>query len=143
VPDRKPNRPFSEGLAAEIRELAAESDQRVQVQIATNEAVLQQEIADPAWSAEVFALIDDAVASEELAATSVQDVECRATLCRVEVVHESLEAKSAFEQQFFTAVAQVLPQAMLHTATHEDGSARTVMYLLRDSYDFPEFGISR
>lgn len=134
------NIPFSEGLAAEMQELEAEFDQRIQAQVETNEAALQKEITDTAWSVEVLASVTDTVSSEELAATSIQDVECRATLCRVEVTHKDLEARSAFERQFFAAIAQVLPQAMLQTVENGDGSINTVMYLLRDCHDFPKLG---
>ncbi|MGH9894389.1 MAG: hypothetical protein ACREA0_20875, partial [bacterium] len=75
---------------------------------------------------------------EGLAATSIQDVECRATFCRVEVTHKDRQAQALFEQRFMPAVAQLLPQAMPRTVKNEDGSTSSVVYLARDGHDFPQ-----
>lgn len=124
--------------AAERQRLEAESEQRILAQAEANEAALQKETEDPTWSGEARDLIDSAVATEELAATSVQDVECRATLCRVEVTHKDRQAQVAFESQFIMAIAQLLPQATLRTVENEDGSSSTVLYLAREGHDFPQ-----
>jgi hypothetical protein len=129
-----------EGLAvyaAERQRLEVESEQRILAQAEANEAALQKETEDPTWSGEARDLIASAVAAGELAATSVQDVECRATLCRVEVTHKDRQAQAVFEGRFMMAVAQLLPQATLRTVENEDGSRSTVLYLARDGHDFP------
>jgi hypothetical protein len=124
--------------AAEMQKLEAESEQRILAQAEANGAALQKETEDPPWSGEARDLISGAVAAEELAATSVQDVECRATLCRVEVTHKDPQARAVFEGQLIMAVAQLLPQATMQTVEDEDGSSSTVLYLARDGHDFPQ-----
>lgn len=78
--ERRPSIPRDP--AAEMQKLEAESEKRILAQAEANEAALWKETEDPAWSGEARDLIASAVAAEELAATSVQDLECRATLCR-------------------------------------------------------------
>jgi hypothetical protein len=50
--------------------------------------------------AQVNEQITQAFASEELAGTSLDYVECRATLCQVEVTHDDLRSRSEFEIWF-------------------------------------------
>jgi hypothetical protein len=64
-------------------------------------------------------------------------VECRATLCRVEVTHKDRQARVVFEQQFILAVAELLPQVMMQTVESENGTSSTILYLVRDGYDLP------
>jgi hypothetical protein len=140
VSDGMPTIDPREGLAvyaAERQRLEAESEQRILAQAEANEAALQKETEDPTWSGEARDLIASAVAAGGLAATSVEDVECRATLCRVEVTHKDRQARAVFEQRFMPAVAQLLPQAMSRTVENENGSTSSVVYLARDGHDFP------
>jgi hypothetical protein len=141
VPDGMPAldpRASLAAAAAERQRLEAESEQRIVAQTEANEAALQKETEDSAWSGEAYDLINSAVAAEDLAGTSLHDVECRATLCRIEVTHKDPQAGSAFELQFIMAVAQLLPRAMLRAVENEDGSISTVLYLARDGHDFPQ-----
>jgi hypothetical protein len=68
------------GLATVRQELGAESEKRILAQAEANKSALQKETADTAWSGEARDLINSAVTDGGLAGTSVQDVECRATL---------------------------------------------------------------
>ncbi|MGH8656002.1 MAG: hypothetical protein ACREYE_29175 [Gammaproteobacteria bacterium] len=141
VPDGMPAldpRASLAAVAAERQRLEAESEQRILAQSEANEAALQKETEDPTWSGEARDLINGAVVAEELGATSVQDVECRATLCRVEVTHKDRQARAAFRSQFIQAVAQLLPRAMMQPVENEDGSTSSVLYLARDGHDFPQ-----
>lgn len=141
VSEGMPTIDLREGLAAyaaERQRLEAESEQRILAQAEANEAALRKETEDPSWSGEARDLIASAVAAGELAATSVEDVECRATLCRIEVRHKDRQAQAVFEGRFIMAVAQLLPQATLRTVKNEDGSRSTVLYLARDGHDFPQ-----
>jgi len=125
-------------FAAERQRLEAESEQHILAQAEANEAALQAETADTGWSGEARDLIESAVAAQDLAGTSLDDVECRATLCRVEVTHKDRQAQAAFERQFIIAVVQLLPRATRQTVENDDGSSRTVLYLARDGHYFPQ-----
>jgi hypothetical protein len=125
-------------VAAVRQTLEAEREQLILAQAEANEAALQKEVEDPIWSGETLDRINSAVAAGELAATSAQDVECGATLCRVEVTHKDRHGRSVFEQRLSAAVAELSPQAMIQTVENEDGSISTVLYLARDGHDFPQ-----
>jgi hypothetical protein len=128
----------SAAATAERQRLEAESEQRILAQAEANEAALQKETEDPTWSGEAYDLINSAVAAEDLAGTSLHDVECRATLCRIEATHKDPQARGAFEGQLIMTVAQLLPRATLRAVENEDGSISTVLYLARDGHDFPQ-----
>ena len=110
--------------AAERQRLEVESEQRILAQAEANEATLQKETEDSTWSGEARDLIINAIADGGLAGTSIQDVECRATLCRVEVTHKDRQARAVFEQRFMPAIAQLLPQAMPRTPAHRPAVSR-------------------
>jgi hypothetical protein len=125
-------------LEAERQRREAEHENLILAQAEANEAAFQQETTETTWSGEAREVIARAVAAEELAGTSVQEVECRATLCRVEVTHIDQHARSVFARQFLVAVAPLLPQAMMQAVETKDGSVSTVLYLARDGHDFPQ-----
>jgi hypothetical protein len=118
--------------------LEAESRQRIRAQAEVTERALQAESVDLRWSTDARRLI--LVAAGVLAATSVTDVECRATLCRMRVSHEDESARAAFERDFPPAVAELLPQLMVDSLETDGGPPGQVLYLGRDGHDLPAAG---
>lgn len=104
----------------------------------TYEANLQAEPVGTAWSTQATDNLNEALATEELSATMVENIECRDTLCRVQVAHANEEQRRQFEGTFPLSVGEVLPRAVMHTEKHEDGSSTSTVYLARDGYRFPE-----
>lgn len=127
---------------AELRALevaAAERDhQQSLARMQHYEAALQAEPVDGAWSSGAAAVLKEAFSSQELSATIVQDNECRATLCRVEVAHANPEDRRQFETQFTQKMAQALPSAVAHTEEQEDGSSVMTIYLARAGHELPQ-----
>jgi len=138
MPTLDPSDDLAAAHEAERQRIEAESEQSTRAQAEANEAALQSETADTAWSGEAHDLITSAFATQDLTAASVADVECRATLCRVEVTHKNPQARAVFERQFTLAVAHLLPRAMVQAVENEDGSTSAVFYLARDGHDFPQ-----
>jgi hypothetical protein len=130
-------------VTAERQRREAEHEHLLRAQAEANEAAFQQEATEPTWAGEAREVIARAVAAEELAGTSVQGVECRATLCRMEVTHSDQHARSVFAHHFLVAVAPLLPQAMVQAVENTDGSVRTALYLARAGHDFPQLEGSR
>jgi hypothetical protein len=117
--------------------LEAETREHMRLEAAAAERALQKQEVDVAWSTEARALIVGAAANEDLAATSVDDVECRATLCRVRVIHPDAQAQAAFESEFPAAVAHLLPQLMVAPVEADGDPASSILYLARDGHDLP------
>jgi hypothetical protein len=126
-----------EELKAQEVEAAARDHQRSLARMQAYEASLRAESIDAAWSNEAVDALKEAFTSQELSATGLQDIECRATLCRIEVVHADEEKRREFERTFVEKVAPVLPSAVMHTEEHEDGSSATTVYLARQGHQLP------
>jgi hypothetical protein len=108
----------------------------------TYESTLQAESFDHIWSREATDTLREVFADEALSATVVYGIECRATLCRVNVTHANPEERRQFEQTFVGKVTGILPSAVLHTEEREDGSSVSTIYLARDGHRFPRVSSS-
>lgn len=120
-------------LAAEV----AEEQQQIQAYAQTIEANLEAETMDSAWSGSTADRIRDAFTGDELAGASLQDIDCRATLCRVEVQHRDEAKLRKFQHLFPFKVSQVLPRLMMHRIENADGSITTYLYLARQGHHLP------
>lgn len=120
-------------LAAEI----AEEQQQIQAYAQMIEASLEAETVDSAWSVSTADRIRDVFTGDALAGASLQDIDCRATLCRVEVQHRDEAKLREFQRLFPFKVSQVLPNLMMHRIENADGSITTYLYLARQGYRLP------
>lgn len=125
------------GLAEKKKKLEKESEDSVLAQIEANEAALRKESEDPAWSGVMIDRINLVIDNKKLSATLVQNIECRTTLCRIEVRNKDPQARAIFEGQFIRDIAELLPQVTMRTVENEDGSTTTVLYLARNGYELP------
>jgi hypothetical protein len=103
------------------------------------EANLRAETIDNGWSIDARNVIQQALTNTELKDTSVQGIECRATLCRLEVAHQDVSQRVEFEHHFGFKVYHLLPSLIMHTEENDDGSSRTLVYLFRAGQAVPEF----
>lgn len=101
-------------------------------------SVFLSENADYQWAARTTDLITQHLGKGEQVQTILSDVECRTTLCRVEVNHEDATAAGEFELQFSMQVGEVLPQTSYFYEPQDNGSISVVMYLAREGYDLPQ-----
>jgi len=129
-----------EDLADPEAQLAAEvvlEQQQIQTYAQTIEASLEAETVDSAWSGSTSQIIGEAFTGEELAGASLQDIDCRSTLCRVEVQHRDEAKLQEFQRLFPLKVSQALPRMMMHRIDNADGSITTYLYLARQGYRLP------
>lgn len=98
---------------------------------------LQNEPIDQRWASDTRKTINQVFTSEEFVGANVVDIECRATLCRVEVIHDSLQAVGDFDIWWPQKLAAILPNATVDRFTLEDGSVGTSIYLAREGYGLP------
>jgi hypothetical protein len=112
-----------------------------QMRLAQLDEEFSQEKTDVEWSQEAAGQIVK-VADKVLNAhgpgggASLVDANCRATLCRIELMGESIEAINHFAQMFPLELGW---QGSMHqTVVHEpDGSVRTIMYVSKDGHELP------
>lgn len=125
----------------ELREQEADAieaeNQRSLARMAAGEAALQQESADGVWSIQAAEALREVLASEALSGTTVQDIDCRSTLCRLQVVHDNREQQALFEHDFRFKVGQLLPRMMMHSEEQTDGTISATIYLAREGHELP------
>lgn len=119
--------------AAEI----AEEQQQLETHAQTIESSLAAETVDSAWSGRTADRILEIFTGDELGGAALQDIDCRATLCRVEVRHRDEAKLREFQRLFPFKVAEVLPRLMMHRVDNADGSITTYLYLARQGHRLP------
>jgi len=120
-----------------LRQAEEQAERDSEEQFALLEQSVHSEAADPEWSTHAIAQIEQILANDGFANTKAYNIDCRATLCKVEVAHNDPDAFADFQMQFPMQVANILPQTMM---THEDtgeGQTNTVVYLAGEGYSLP------
>ena len=118
-------------------EIALLEQQQIETHALAIEARLEAETADSAWSGRTAGRILEIFTGEKLGGAALQDIDCRATLCRVEVQHRDEAKLREFQHLFPFKVAQVLPRLMMHRMDNADGSITTYLYLAREGHRLP------
>lgn len=95
---------------------------------------VRNENVDPDWAADAIDSIELALNDDELLDTTIYDMDCRATVCRVEVSHADPDALNRFQSLFLTQVSDILPDVLVEHTDLGDGAIGTVIYLTRDGY---------
>lgn len=129
--------PSGEKLRAQEDAAAARDRAESRQRLRAFEAALRAERADGAWSRAAVGSIQAALSEEALSATVAQNTTCRATLCRLVVVHANPDERAEFERTFPVQIGEVLPRASFHTEEREDGSSVSTVFLAREGYRFP------
>lgn len=124
--------------AAEEARLVEEGERQVQAHLQSIEDTLYAEPVDPDWSFEAEELIRGVLAGKAFKGTSLFHVECRATLCQIEVGHDDSGKREEFERHFQMEVASMLPRAAMRRIEDESGRPGTVIYLAREGHRFPQ-----
>ncbi len=102
------------------------------------ENAMALERPDPGWSRDAREVIHDAINSEELAGARLLDVDCRASICRVEALHESPESVAHFQHLFPARVGELMPRSTMRVHDEGQGVTRSVVYLAREGYRLPQ-----
>lgn len=111
---------------------------KAQQRIALLEDSVYAESVDPDWSPRAQDGIEQVLSEEALLDTIIFDVDCRATLCRVEVGHDDPTALARFQERFLSQVSDFLPEVLIEPADPGgDGTATLVVYLSRAGYGLP------
>lgn len=124
--------------AAREEERRRKDHELEQARARANETAFAGESIDKKWVNDTVPAIQNALSSKNLQGTMAKDVQCRSTLCRVEVVHENAEQRSLFERDFPMAMGQILPSGAIHTTEYEDGASVTTLYLAKPGASLPQ-----
>ena len=108
-------------------EARAQEQQEWQEKIASTEWKFRQEPVEAAWAAQVTEKIHQAYEREELAELLVQAVECRSTLCRVEIALD--DQTNQLIPLFTMHVADTFPKLIVKPIA--DGDGGMVLFLAR------------
>ncbi len=126
-----------ETSAQALEQASQEAAQRHSERLETIESALLGESVDPSWSLEASRGIEQVFARGMYRQARLLGVECRATLCRVDVLHQGPEEIQQFAASFPAEVAGYANRMTMRQMLNEDGTVTTVLYLGRDGYPFP------
>jgi hypothetical protein len=91
------------------------------------------EQVDPSWATATTERIIGAFDKTALSASRITDVDCRATRCRVTVLHHSQASKLEPQWHFRIQLGPVLPHAVMSLFTREGVGLETVIHLSETS----------
>ncbi len=131
-----PDTPREQNLVAEdVSELLAQ-EQKDAVEYMTHvDLYLQNEETDMAWSDQANNKITNIFASDPLQKSSLLSVDCRSTLCKLEVMHDKNYDQESFEMSMVESFAETLPRGtMIHDPARPNVS---VIYMARKGYALP------
>lgn len=114
------------------------AEYRAQERLALLERSVSSQGVDSEWSAQSLSDIEQALGDEALLDTAIYDIDCRATLCRVEVGHDDPNAFDQFQQQFLNELDELFTNVWLDYTDLGGGATGTVIYLARDGHALPE-----
>ncbi len=93
------------------------------------------EAVDKEWAANTTQLIQDKLAqSEKLAQVNVINVDCKASLCRLEALIEEPSQLVGLEEELPFLLANELPRTQIFNEQQSDGSNRIEIFLARNGY---------
>jgi hypothetical protein len=98
------------------------------------DAALAAESVDRVWDAAMQTRLEEFFESDMAAGSSLQRVDCRSTMCRVEVTSQSTKARDAFTQTM-SHMSPPNSQGFAHIETDE--SLDFVIYLSRENQPLP------
>lgn len=118
-------------------ERKAQERQHIEQIVSNLDDSLQSESYDDSWAAQIEADIAEDFRADDWKGSTLQDADCRSTLCRLVVAHERPEAAGAFVPRMGMLQAFANTEAFYQTITLEDGEPATVIYLARQGHRLP------
>lgn len=140
VPARPIPRPSVTSSSSEPVAQAA-SDAGPEITVAERRVHLQSRFAaqdvDPGWASTARQELGDDLRRSAGKDVRVQDVECRSSLCRAELVLTSHEAGNAFMESWLHQRAWTGPGFVANDEASPDGTPRMIMFLGRPGTELP------
>lgn len=87
---------------------------------------------------QAFETLNQTTGGAEFAGSEMTSVDCRETLCRLEITHADMDSVRRFIEDFPRSVGPGLPRMTLEPSQNPDGSIDTVVYLAKEGSRFPQ-----
>ena len=88
------------------------------------------------WSVKAKSLVQEALASDKAASSDIVDIECRTTMCRVELANDG-NKQAPKVAEIPKKIGEELPNVLVNQTNESDGSTTTVLYLSKDEFFCP------
>lgn len=125
-------------MEAEMEALASEEKRRWNARMELVESNFVNESPDGNWSATMGEAITKAFADEGVSATQLLDVDCRATMCRIQISRDTApDAGPDFYLWLSEHVSKGFSQAVFQEDTDDKNQNGLVVYMVREGHDFP------
>ena len=140
---------YSEYLPLEVSRLNSMDDSRTDLQdpiaayleipeqeyqrMQEAENAFSAEVIDESWSAGMSRFISDTFENGNFTDTSLNDIECRSSTCRLSVHHNNAQTAENFIMKFSQSIAQEFHGITIHNEDGGDGQNDKVMFLDRHS----------
>ncbi len=128
---------LQEQIARQKQILSERVDQPEIASISPLDSQMAVQAIDTTCSGVAEDQIRDFFATDSAQGSSLQTVECRTTLCRIRVIHDSEEAKDQFIAEFPNALPWET-EAYIENNDEQDGKISTVVYLSREGHSLPD-----
>ncbi|WP_437633330.1 hypothetical protein [Sorangium sp. So ce854] len=101
---------------------------------ATLEAAVRSESVDPEWSNVMKVRISEFFKTDKATGSSARRIDCRSTLCRVEVAHESIDARKHFVERM---PYMIPPRSTVFGHVDSEEDREIVLYISREGHPLP------
>ncbi|MFZ2170310.1 MAG: hypothetical protein WAW61_11810 [Methylococcaceae bacterium] len=129
---------IAQALPKSPMEMAQEEEEQSSKALALINKAFLAESSDQQWTPETTNLITSFFDSENGANLNVSDIQCRKTLCKVELNRvDGTKAANDLSLNFPAHVGQALSQARYFHEQNDDGTTNLTIYLARNGYEFP------
>jgi hypothetical protein len=125
-------------LEAEMEALANEERQRWNARVEQIDSSFAKQLPDRDWSATMIETITRAFADEGVPAAQLLDVECRASMCRLQIARSTaLDENRDFYLWLSAHVSKGFSGAVFQEDTGDKTQNGMVVYMVREGHDFP------
>lgn len=116
-----------------VEQESIQSEQLMEVM----ETSLAEEQVDVAWSSSALDQIQRAFNSNELNGVGIIDLDCRKTLCRIEMDIDDPFLAAEYQLWLSLKIGDILPQASMMVNQDEEGHSNATLFLAREGYNLP------
>lgn len=121
--------------AKNIEAVPKDSIRQLEARLEAIETGFRGESTDTDWANRVDELVRQSMTSSGIAQNRVQMLECRSTVCRMEIFHPTPAARSEFQTLFPLMIGGELPEMTVQPVEGPDGTSISRIYLARSGHD--------